>query len=260
MNRKIAARLLVVLFVLLSGSVYAKHSSTYYKVTVYHFKNTDQEKLIDAFLKDAYLPGLHNKGQKNIGVFKPLANDTAADKTIYIIQSFKNIKQLANIAEETWDVSTYGNADEGYMSGTTKNPPYTRIETMVVNAFDMAPQMMLPNLTTPKSNHIYEFRSYEGATEKLHNNKVQMFNQGGEIALFKRLNFNAVFYGKVIAGSHMPNLVYMTSFENREEREAHWKAFSADPEWKKLSAMPEYQNNVSKNETTLMKAADYSDY
>lgn len=260
MNRKIAASLLAILFVLISGSVYAKHSSTYYKVTVYHFKNADQEKLIDAFLKDAYLPGLHIKGQKNIGVFKPLANDTAADKTIFIIQSFKDIKQLANIAEETWDVSTYGNAAEGYMSGTTKNPPYTRIETMVVNAFDMAPKMMLPNLTTPKSDHIYEFRSYESATEKLHNSKVKMFNQGGEVASFKRLNFNAVFYGKVIAGSRMPNLVYMTSFENRAERDAHWKAFSADPEWKKVSSMPEYQNNVSRNETILMKAADYSDF
>ena len=260
MNCKIATRLLVLFFVLLNVSAYAKSTSTYYQITVYHFKNADQEKLIDAFLKDAYLPGLHNKGQKNVGVFKPIANDTAADKTIFIIQSFKNIKQLTNIANQTWDVSTYGTTAEGYLNSNYKTPPYTRIETMVINAFEMAPQMMLPNLTSPKSDHIYEFRSYESATEKLHNSKVKMFNQGGEVASFKRLNFNAVFYGKVIAGSRMPNLVYMTSFENRAERDAHWKAFSADPEWKKVSSMPEYQNNVSRNETILMRAADYSDF
>ncbi|MCY7420783.1 MAG: NIPSNAP family protein [Chitinophagaceae bacterium] len=260
MNYRIAARILMLFFVLLNVTAYAKHTSTYYQVTVYHYKNADQEKLIDEFLRDAYLPGLHNKGQKNIGVFKPLANDTAADKTIYVIQSFKDIKQLANLANETWDVSAYGNTAGAYLNSNYKTPPYSRMERMVINAFDMAPQFMVPNLTSPKSDHIYEFRSYEGATEKLHNNKVKMFNQGGEIALFKRLNFNAVFYGKVIAGAQMPNLVYMTSFENKEERDAHWKSFSADAEWKKLSAMPEYQNNVSRNETILMKAAEYSDF
>jgi hypothetical protein len=87
-----------------------------------------------------------------------------------------------------------------------------------------------------------------------------MFNEGGEVALFKRLNFNAVFYGDVIAGSRMPNLMYMTSFENMTERDAHWKTFSDDPEWKALSSRTEYQNNVSKIDINLLRATDYSDF
>ena len=67
-----------------------------------------------------------------------------------------------------------------------------------------------------------------------------MFNEGGEIPLFVRLNFNAVFYADVIAGSHMPNLMYMTTFNNKQDRDDHWKVFSADAEWKALSARPEY--------------------
>ena len=39
-----------------------------------------------------------------------------------------------------------------------------------------------------------------------------MFNAGGEIDIFTKLNFNAVFYGDVIVGSHMPNLMYLTCF------------------------------------------------
>jgi NIPSNAP len=58
----------------------------------------------------------------------------------------------------------------------------------------------------------------------------------------------------------MPNLIYLTSFDTMEERNAHWKVFSADAEWKTLSAMPEYQRNVSKSEIILMRAAAYSDY
>jgi len=87
---------------------------------------------------------------------------------------------------------------------------------------------------------------------------VNMFNAGGEVALFEKLGFNAVFYGMVIVGSRMPNLMYITSFENMDDRNAHWKTFSEHPEWKILSAKPEYQNNVSKIDIILMRSTLYS--
>jgi hypothetical protein len=58
----------------------------------------------------------------------------------------------------------------------------------------------------------------------------------------------------------MPNLMYMTSFENMQDREAHWKSFGDDPSWKKLSAAPEYQNNVSHIDITFLHPTDYSDF
>ncbi|MEI9809692.1 MAG: hypothetical protein WDO16_18540 [Bacteroidota bacterium] len=51
---------------------------------------------------------------------------------------------------------------------------------------------------------MYELRSYESATEKIFKNKVQMFNEGDEIGLFKKLGFNAVFYSEVIAAAKCP--------------------------------------------------------
>lgn len=247
------------LLTLLSGLSAEAKKSSYFQVTVYHYKMADQEKLIDSYLKDAYLPQLHTKGISSVGVFKPITNDTANDKTIYVIRAFKSIDQLADVADKLWDVSGYTTAQD-YVNSNYKTPPYTRIENIVISSFDMAPKLTLPNLSSPKSEHIYELRSYEGATEKLHNNKVRMFNQGGEIGIFERLKFNAVFYGKVLAGSKMPNLMYMTSFENKDDRDAHWKSFSADAEWKKISGMAEYQNNMSKADVILMKATDYSDF
>ncbi|MBK9491957.1 MAG: NIPSNAP family protein [Haliscomenobacter sp.] len=47
------------------------------------------------------------------------------------------------------------------------------------------------------------------------------------------MGFNAVFYAEVLSGRRMPNLMYMTSFDNIESRDAHWKSFGADPFWKK---------------------------
>ena len=87
-----------------------------------------------------------------------------------------------------------------------------------------------------------------------------MFNEGGEIALFKSLNFNAAFYSEVIAGANMPNLMYMTCFENMADRSEHWKQFSSHPDWKKLSSLPEYQGNVSRNNISFLYPADYSDF
>ncbi len=114
-------------------------------------------------------------------------------------------------------------------------------------------------MKSPKKDRVYELRSYEGATEKLHASKVKMFNTGDEVGIFKKLNFNAVFYGEVLAGSRMPNLMYMTTFENMADRETHWKAFGDDPAFKALLAMPEYQHNVSKADIIFLRPADYSD-
>ncbi len=96
--------------------------------------------------------------------------------------------------------------------------------------------------------------------EKLHYNKVQMFNRGGESELFfKKLGFNAVFYASVLSGSHMPNLMYMTSFDNKTARDQHWKTFGDDPFWKQLSGSPEYQHNVSKADILFLHPTDFSD-
>jgi hypothetical protein len=121
------------------------------------------------------------------------------------------------------------------------------------------PSLAKPQLTGPKTDNVYELRSYEGYTEKIFRNKVDMFNKGDEVGLFKRLGFNAVFYSEVLAGSRMPNLMYMTSFNNKAARDEHWKAFGSDPAWKKLSSDPNYQHNVSKIDITFLRATEYSD-
>ena len=54
--------------------------------------------------------------------------------------------------------------------------------------------------------------------------------------------------------------MYMTTFENIADREAHWKTFGEDAEWKTLSAKPEYQHNVSKIDVILMHPTAYSDF
>ena len=231
-----------------------------YTITVYHFKDAQQEVVLDTYLQTAYLPALHRKNKNAIGVFKPIANDTAADKIIYVIVPFKSLAEIQSLDKSLAGDSTYLLAGKDYLNASYQTPPYTRMEKIILTAFPLAPQMKLPQLHSDKKDHIYELRSYESPTEKYHINKVKMFNEGGEIKIFTHINANAVFYADVIAGSHMPNLMYLTSYENMEDRDAHWKSFTDDPDSKKLFAMDEYKNNVSKADIILMHAASYSDY
>ena len=157
-------------------------------------------------------------------------------------------------------IRTWGEVlNSSFLDAAYNASPFVRMESIVLKAFPMMPSVNIPSLTGNKTERVYELRSYESATQKLYRQKVKMFNVGGEVALFKRLNFNAVFYGEVIAGSRMPNLMYMTSFNNRADRDEHWKKFGDDAEWKKLKDIPEYAYTVSRNETILLNPAEFSE-
>ena len=243
-----------------SWKIGEKPSREFYQLTVYHFSSDAQEKILDNYVQNALLLSLHRIGIKTVGVFKSWANDTTANKIMYVLIPLKSLEMVTKLSEKLRSDAAYATAAADYANTPYNSPPYSRMETILLQAFPLAPQMQLPMLHGAKKGRVYELRSYESATEKKFENKVEMFNQGDEIGLFKRLNFNAIFYSSVIAGSKMPNLMYMTSFENKADRDEHWKTFVNDPYWKKLSAMPEYQNNVSHIDITFLYPAEYSDF
>jgi hypothetical protein len=249
-------------FFLFSLSSYAgkKNKQEIYQLTVYQYSTAAQEVVLHEYLKGALLPALHKMGYKNIGVFKALANDTAAVKTLYVYMAIKSLPEQLSLAERLNKDPEYQAAGATYLNADYTSPAYNRMAVILMKAFPLASQMQLPGLTAAKNERVYELRSYESATEKIFANKVHMFNEGGEIGLFKRINANAVFYASVIAGSHMPNLMYMTCYENKADRDAHWKTFVNDPLWKKISSAAEYKNNVSHIDIYFLQPLEFSDF
>ncbi len=232
----------------------------YYAIRIYHLTEKRQEGEVENFLKSTYIPALHRAGISKVGVFKPLESDTALfGKRIFVFIPFTSLEEFDKLDSKLEKDSKF-QASGGYWTAPYNNPPYARMETILLKSFVDAPHFQMPVLSGPLGERIYELRSYEGPTEKIFANKVQMFNKGDEIGLFKKLGFNAVFYGEAISGSRMPNLMYMTSFNNMAAHDEHWKAFSDAPEWKTLSALPEYQHNVSKSEKFLLHPAEYSEF
>lgn len=235
----------------------AAKDTRYFQLKVYHYTTTQQETIIDNYLQSQFIPALHAANVSNIGVFKAIANDTAADKKLYVFIPFTSLKQWEKSLLASSNTQSANTGE--YINTPYDKPAFTRIENIFLKAFELMPKITRSKLTGPESERVYELRSYEGASEKLYRNKVQMFNQGGEINIFSRLGFNPVFYSEVIFGSKMPNLMYMTSFKNMQSRDEHWKAFSSDPAWKTLSAMKEYQNNVSHSDIIFLRPTEYSE-
>jgi hypothetical protein len=189
---------LVVLFFLIAITSSQAAKRSFYEIKIYTISSSEQEQMMDAYLKEAYIPAMHRQGISSIGVFKPRTNTEDAGKKVYVFTPLKSQKQLLSLEKKLTSDVTYQRTGSAYINAIFDKKPFDRFETIILQAFSEMPQMSLPNLSGAKIDRIYELRSYEGPTEKYYRKKVDMFNAGGEVALFKRLNFNAVFYGEAI--------------------------------------------------------------
>ncbi len=232
----------------------------FYQLKTYTFISVKQEAVTDNYIKAAFLPAIKRLGIKNAGVFKPRLSETDTLKRTVLLIPFASFSQFQTLQEELAKDETYLTAGKEYLNANFDQPPYLRTESVLLEAFKDMPFIKAPALEGARANRVYELRSYESATEAYHNSKVDMFNAGGEIILFERLKFNAVFYARVISGPKMPNLMYMISFADEASRKAHWDSFSNSPEWTKLKALPKYLNTVSHIDVSLLYPTDYSDF
>jgi hypothetical protein len=261
-NKWSIALVFVSLFIGVSVKGYSAvtEKQQYYEIKIYRIADKAQEVRVDAYLKDAYLPALHRAGISTVGVFKPVEADTAFGKLIYVFIPFKTLDQFIQLPDLLGKDKVYADAGKSFCDAPYDQPPYARLESVLLKAFTDMPHFVAPKYTSPVPERIYELRSYESATEAKALKKIQMFNQGGEIELFKTLDFNPVFFAEVLVGSHMPNLMYMTTFSDMKSHDEHWKTFVSSDGWKKLSGMDEYKNTVSKANPYLLHPASYSDF
>lgn len=258
MNKYFLSFCLLLSFFIFSGGYTQAQNRDVYELKIYHLDNQQQEDQVDSFLKTAYIPALHQVGVKKIGVFKPLEGDSLFGKRIYVLTPYQSADQLLKTPRALEKDKNYLSVGKAYVNAAHDNPPYERLETIVMQAFEGMPQFRETKLTNAPEERIYELRSYEGATEKLFFNKVDMFNDG-EIDIFTKLEFNPVFFAEVVAGSHMPNLMYMTAFKDKASRDAHWKSFGTDPDWEKMKSNKKYLNNVSHSDIYFLQPTPYSE-
>ncbi|WP_211092653.1 hypothetical protein [Chitinophaga varians] len=85
-----------------------------YQIKIYHLKTTAQEARVDSFLQAAYLPALHRAGISTVGVFKPVAIDTA-DIRIYVLVPFRNMEQLLQLDKKLSADKAFHDSGRSYL-------------------------------------------------------------------------------------------------------------------------------------------------
>lgn len=226
----------------------------YYELRTYSLKNATQQKLVEDYFEHAAIPALNRIGIRHVGVFTELKPE--GQTKIYVLTTYKGLAHLSDIADNIDKDTEWKRLGEAYLNAPASAPAYERIESSLMKAFAHFPQLVAP----PKATRIFELRQYQSASEAAGKKKIEMFNDQGEIDIFKRLGFKPVFWGETIIGPQRPNLTYMVTFDDMAAKDAHWKAFGSDPQWKKISTVPEYADAllVNKITSTMLVPTAYS--
>ena len=232
----------------------SKNERDFYELRVYTLKNEVQQILVADFYKNAAIPAMNRISTKPIGIFKEL--QTNGQTKIYVLIPHNSIEDFALMDEKLFEDKAYQQQGSDYLNVSATVPAYERIESSFLKAFTHFPKIEVPENKT----RIFELRRYEHATENAGKKKLEMFNDGGEIDIFKRLGFKPVFFGETLIGPMRPNLTYMITFDDMESHDNHWKSFVADAEWKKISVIPDYADAklVSRITSTLLIPLSFS--
>ncbi len=223
-----------------------------YEQRVYSFKTAEQKARFVKFFKDVELPAIKRAQVNQVGVFSVL--DKPEDLSLFMLLVHRGARSVLALGNALAADTEYQTAGKDFLAMSSKDKPYERIDSSLLVAFEGMPKLEAPE-AKPR---IFELRCYESHSATFGLRKIDMFNGGGEIALFRKTGLKPVFFGQMIIGKNCPNLTYMVTFADMKEHDEVWKVFGGSPEWKTLSGDPKYADTVSNIIRTFLKPEDFS--
>jgi hypothetical protein len=229
----------------------------YYELRQYYAQSGRQQKLTDAFLREALVPAANRAGINPVGVFT--VEIGASNPCFYVLLPAASVETLATFESRLGQDAEYLKAGAPFLTAPADQPSFLRIESSLMVAFEGWPKLTVPAASKEHKDRVFELRTYESPSDQDHRRKVEMFNSG-EFEVFEKAGFWQVFYGDVLIGAKLPSLTYITGFASVDERSTHWKAFGAMPEWKKLTSNQRYafESIVSTITNTILRPTEYS--
>ncbi len=215
----------------------------YLELRLYQTNLGDKKKPLQDYLSGALIPAVNRLGIKSVGAFN--VKYGANRPSLYVLIPHPTIESALTLGARLGKDAEYVKAAAPLMEMPLADPPYVRIETTLMLAFSHLPKLVVPAQAAEKKPRIFELRIYESHNEKIAKKKIEMFNEGGEIAIFQKCGLNPVFFGETLFGPLMPNLQYMLVHDDMAALDKSWAVFRDAPEWKELSKKPEYANTVS---------------
>jgi hypothetical protein len=224
----------------------------YYEHRTYQLLPGDRNGAIHAFLENAAIPAWNRAGIGPVGVFTGVYGGEWTALEVLLPHATLATYEVARATLATDE--EFQKAGAAFLDTPPSDPNFVRYETNLMLAFSGMPKLKVPE----KKDRIFELRTYESHSEKFAKKKIEMFNEGGEIAIFLETGLTPVFFGETIAGSRMPNLTYMVVFDDMPDHDASWAKFVASDKWKALSGDPQYKDTVSNIHNRILKPTGYS--
>lgn len=237
-----------ILSCLASQDLIAQDTKEVYEMRVYELTMGSVGHM-ENYLSGALIPALNRNGVEHVGVFREAGKNEPVK--IYVLIPYASMEAYGKSRDALKNDDAYQKACLSY--NKLERPVYFRYRATLMLAFDGLPSMIVPD----KGERIFELRTYEGYSDDAVSRKIKMFNEG-ELDIFNETKLNPVFFGEVISGDNLPCLQYMITFKNMEERDNHWKAFSAHPDWASMSKDPQYANTVSRIIRVFLEPTAYS--
>ena len=214
----------------------------------YTFASASKLDAFESFSQSGLVPALNRAGIRPVGVFKmtradnPQATfpgDTALE--LFVLLPHSSLESAATLDAKLAADAAYTSALAA-LGETPKDPAFARYENSLLLAFDQFPRV---EVAAKSATRVLQLRTYEAANAERNRMTVRMFNEGGEIRIFREAGMTPVFFGHAFAGTKLPNLTYMLGFESDEALKAAWDKFGKHPDWLKLRNDPTYADTVS---------------
>jgi hypothetical protein len=149
---------------------------------------------------------------------------------------------LVEVAAKLMADEEFNRAGEKVLNDAFADPTFQRIESSLLYAFEGMPKLEVP---TKAASRVAQLRIYESHNPTKAKKKIEMFNAGGEIDIFRRVGLNPILFGETLIGPIEPNLTYMLGFDNEDAQKKAWDTFVKDPAWLKLKEDAQYKDTVS---------------
>ena len=202
----------------------------------YSFSKEEQRQAFNAIMKEAAMPAYNRLGLKPVGVFM----DPREGQPLYVLLPHPDAQSALTLSQRLLADADFNSKGAALIDVSKADALYKEVETWLMLSFKNMPKVETP---AQGPDRVFQLRTYESPSLKAGQKKIEMFNDAGEIRIFREVGLKPVFFGEVLFGGRMPNLTYMLGFDNAEQQKAAWGKFGGHPDWQKISRMPEYTND-----------------
>jgi hypothetical protein len=228
-----------------------------YELRRYRLHTGTMASRLGAYLKDAFVPALGRLGMGPVGLFSVAVGE---GPIVHVLIPHKDANSALTLVDRLSADAEYVKAAAPLRGLPSGDPPYVRVDSSLHAAVPTFPGIEKPEGAAAGPSRLFELRTYRSHSVLGHRKKVEMFEQGGELAIFKRVGLTTVFFARDVVGTGLPSLTYMLVFADAATREKSWDVFRQDPEWLKLRAQPGYADAeiVSGITSTILRPAEGS--